>query len=188
MDSQRSGHVWPFNSDANESEKTFREILEKLMRWLEWKRVADPEDLAQEALRRGLKRLREGQEITSEDPANYFFGIAQNLIRESWKAHKQEQLSSEEIPEMQSSFRALNRVEQRIFLKECFNQLSTDERDLMVAYINDDLSSWGKKKGLPPGTVRVRMHRARKRLEELAAAAAEKSKRSAKQIARFDHM
>jgi len=177
MKSQEPKDARVFDLDVEE-EKTSREIFDKLLRWLEWKRIPEPEDMAQEALRRGFKRLREGEEITCQDPASYFFGIARNLIRESWKAHRQEQLEEQQLPEQQSSFRTLNRMEQRVFLRECFHKLSPEERELMIAYTNDEVQKWGEKMGLQPGAVRLRVHRARKRLEEFASAASKAQKNS----------
>jgi DNA-directed RNA polymerase specialized sigma24 family protein len=57
------------DSDPGRAEKKYRELCQKLTRYFEWNRQTDPEDLAQEALKRGFDRLQEGQKITVDDPA-----------------------------------------------------------------------------------------------------------------------
>ena len=76
--------------DPGRAEERYVELHQKLVRYFEWNRAAEPEDMAQEALKRGFTRLQQGQKITIDDAAGYFFGIARNLVREGWTARKEE--------------------------------------------------------------------------------------------------
>src|SRR5215471_1789281 len=107
-----------FDSDPKRAEERYRELHQKLVRYFGWNQAAEPEDMAQEALKRGITRLQEGQKITTDDPAGYFFGIARNLVREGWSIRKTEPLPLDDQPAplAQPSFRTLNPSEQVIFL------------------------------------------------------------------------
>jgi DNA-directed RNA polymerase specialized sigma24 family protein len=155
-----------FDADAQRAEEKYQELYRRLVRYFEWNQSEEPADLAQEALKRGFAKLHQGQKITIGDPAGYFFGIARNLIRESWKVRPQEQLEDQEFPETPSSFQDLNSSEQKIFLKECLEHLSNEELEMLLAYVDGDGEEWGYKAGLTPIALRIRIHRLRKRLEE----------------------
>jgi DNA-directed RNA polymerase specialized sigma24 family protein len=143
-------------------------LFHKLTRYFEWNRKTDPEDLAQEALRRGLNRLQQGQKITAENPESYFFGIARNLIREGWNSRPEEELAAQEQKAVPSSFHNLHLAEQLVFLKECLRELTKKDLQMLLAYVDGDGEAWARKTGMPPATMRSRIHRIRKRLEKLA--------------------
>lgn len=158
-----------FDSDPSRAEEKYQDLYNNLVRYFQWNQKEEPADLAQEALRRGIARLHQGQKITISDPAGYFFGIARNLVRETWKTRPQEQLQDEEFPEVRSSSHDLNPAEQRIFLKECLSHLSREELGMLLAYVDGNTEDWGQKAGVSPVALRIRVHRLRKRLEKLAA-------------------
>jgi DNA-directed RNA polymerase specialized sigma24 family protein len=157
-----------FGADALQAEEKYLELYHKLVLYFEWNRRPDPEDLAQETLRRGFTRLQEGQTISSEKPESYFYGIARNLVRESWSARVIEQLGDQEPFPAPAIFHNLTREEQLVFLKECLHDLSKDELRMLMAYLDGDGEAWARKAGIPPATLRTRVHRVRKRLEKLA--------------------
>lgn len=156
------------DSHPDRAEEKYLELFETLVKFFEWNRNLDPEDMAQETLRRGFARFQDGQKITIEDPAGYFFGIARNLIRENWRAPQVEQLEDQEPPRAEPSFRNLTRGEQLVFLRECLAKLPKDEFELLVAYVEGEGEAWAQQAGLPLGAMRMRIHRIRKRLEDMA--------------------
>lgn len=170
--------------DSQRAEAKYIALHQKLVRYFEWNRAAEPEDMAQEALKRGFVRLQEGQKITVDDPAAYFFGIAHNLVREGWSARKPEplpeQFEDQQTFPTQPSFRNLNPSEQAVFLTQCLRGLPGEEFEMLMAYVEGNGEAWGKKAGLEPGALRLRIHRLRKRLEKLASirAGASASKKS----------
>jgi len=156
-----------FDSDPERAGEKYIELHHNLVRYFEWNRRADAEDLAQETLKRGFSRLQEGQRITTKEPAGYFFGIARNLVREDWRVRKHDQLETDDQPSSPSPFHNLDPAEQRVLLKECIRELSHDEFAILLAYLDGDGDSLARQKGLQPGTLRLRIHRIRKRLEKL---------------------
>jgi DNA-directed RNA polymerase specialized sigma24 family protein len=157
-----------FSADHDRAKEKYWALYQKLVRYFGWNRTADPEDLAQEVFLRGLRRLRQGQEITVENPENYFFGIARNLVRESWRIFRAEQFAGQASEPDPCLFRALNRMEQLVFLKECLYDLEQEDVELIIAYLRGHGDEWARKAGMRPSTLRSRVHRARKRLEHLA--------------------
>jgi DNA-directed RNA polymerase specialized sigma24 family protein len=157
-----------FDPDPKRAEERYLELHQKLVRYFEWNRAAEPDDMAQEALKRGFARLQEGQTITAQDPAGYFFGIARNLVREGWSVRKTEQLEDQPLLAAQPSFRRLNPSEQAIFLRQCLYTLPKDDREMLIAYVEGNGDAWGRKAGLEPGALRLRIHRLRKKFEAMA--------------------
>ena len=112
----------------------FQALHGKLCRFFEWNRCQSPEDLSQEAILRGLKRMAEGQENYAENPQSYFFGIARNIVREERKKPQMQSTGEEDCPDRIDQLGAL---QWRILLRECLEQLDTRDRDLLVGYILD---------------------------------------------------
>jgi DNA-directed RNA polymerase specialized sigma24 family protein len=166
-----------FDANAEHAEAKCQELYQKLVLYFEWNRRPDPQDLAQETFRRGFNRLQQGQKITSEKPDSYFYGIARNLVREGWSVRVAEQLDDQEPFPAMTTFQNLTREEQLVFLKECLRELSKKELIMMMAYLEGEGEAWARKAGIPPATLRTRVHRIRKRLERLAI-----SRRSMKQM------
>ncbi len=154
--------------DPGRAEERYVELYQKLVRYFEWNRAAEPEDMAQEALKRGFARLQQGQKITIDDAAGYFFGIARNLVREGWTARKEESLEDQESPAAQPLFRNLNPSEQAVFLRQCLRDLPENDLEMLIAYVEGNGQAWAQKAGLEPGTLRLRIHRLRKTLENMA--------------------
>src|SRR5437899_7290788 len=153
----RSELLTILDSDPRRAEEKYRELYQKLARYFEWNRQTDPEDLAQEALKRGFSRLQGGQKITVDDPAGYFFGIARNLLRERGNCRKTEELDDDQLVRRGSSFLGLDTNEQLVFLKECLRRLPREDFNLLSAYVEGEADAWGKKAGVSPGTVRMRI-------------------------------
>jgi len=76
-----------FDSDPDRAEEKYLELFQHLARYFEWNRSQAPEDLAQEAFKRGFAGLQEGREITTGDPGGFFFGIARNLFTRGLACH-----------------------------------------------------------------------------------------------------
>jgi len=156
-----------FDSDPARAGDKYIELYQNLVRYFQWNQKPDAEDLAQETFKRGFNRLQEGQQLTTQQPAGYFFGIARNLVREEWRARKPDQLETEDQPPFPNPFLRLDTAEQQILLKECIGKLSREEFEMLLEYFEGDAQALAQKIGLQPGTLRLRIHRVRKRLEKL---------------------
>jgi DNA-directed RNA polymerase specialized sigma24 family protein len=166
------------DSDPPAASDKYSELSRGLVRYFEWNRCFEPEDMAQETLLRGFRRLREGASITIGDPRGYFWGIAYNVLREGWKPPREVSIEDRDFPVADSEFRRLNRAEQSIFLRECQDALDAKEKEMLIAYAEGRGAEWGGRNGIEPGALRLRIHRLRQRLERQATGAWEiKTKR-----------
>jgi len=104
-----------------------------------------PELLADETFDRVARRLTQGQTIFTASPANYFYGVARNVWRESLaKTGVVTQLTDEAASRLVSSSTphelmleslATGVSERRLaHLEKCLAQLSAEDRDLVVSY------------------------------------------------------
>ena len=153
--------------DSSRAEEKYRELFEHLVRYFEWKRILTPDDLAQETLKRGFARLQEGAKITTENPAAFFFGIARNLVRESWRNPRLEQLeeSDWEAASADKTSRHLHGSEQTVLLRECLQKLSEGEFNMLRAYLDGEGEVWAQKAGISLNALHARVHRLRRQLE-----------------------
>lgn len=162
------------DSDLSATADKYAELSRGLVRYFEWNRCLEPEDMAQETLLRGFRRLKDGASITIGDPRGYFWGIARNVLREGWKPRREVSIDDKDFPIPDSEFRRLNRAEQSVFLRECQNALPAKEKEMLVAYAEGMGAAWGEQNGVEPGALRLRIHRLRQKLERQAATAQEK--------------
>lgn len=144
-------------------EKEYSELFHELKRLFEWNKCSYPEDLAQEAIARGLKKTSEGTVIFSADPKSYYKGIARMMVQEQRKARTTDPL---EDPEGEPSaarpeFKGLNETEMGILVKEQMNRLDPEERRILAGYMN----GLDTQTNLSPQTLRVRIHRIVKKLK-----------------------
>jgi len=156
------------DSDPTAASDKYSELCRGLVRYFEWNRCLEPEDMAQETLLRGFRRLSEGATITVGDPRGYFWGIAYNVLREGWKPQREVSIEDRDFPVPDSDFRRLSRAEQSIFLRECQDALPAHEKEMLIAYGEGRGAEWGGRNGIEPGTLRLRIHRVRQKLERFA--------------------
>jgi DNA-directed RNA polymerase specialized sigma24 family protein len=142
------------------TEAEFKGLDVKLRRYFEWKGCGSPEDLAQDTILRGLKRLAEGQTNYAENPHSYFLGIARNVLREERKKPRTEVALEESSADGGNQ---LNAVHWRILLRECLDQLDRKERDLIVRYTLDGAERAAHHCGLTKNALRIRVSRIRDR-------------------------
>jgi DNA-directed RNA polymerase specialized sigma24 family protein len=155
-----------FDKDEAKAETKLSELCQKLQRFFGWRNVPNASDMVQETMARGFNSLQTGKEITSIDPAHYFMGIARNVAREQWKKRQDDPLDEQNVPEERVPFFGLNPAEQNLYLRECLDQLSKEDFELLQAYTEGTASEWGAERGLQPGALRLRVHRLRKRIDQ----------------------
>lgn len=144
-------------------DKEYQELFRKLKRIFEWNSCPYPEDLAQEAIQRGLHRIKDGTAIWAENPASFFAGIARMIVLEQRKARRMEPLEDADArpaPEM-PGFAGLSRTEMNLLLEQRLRELSPEERELLTDYV----SGIKPKTNLTPQALRVRIHRILKKLK-----------------------
>ena len=110
-------------------------IRRKLMKYFECRRCCSPEDLADETINRVARKILEGKEIWTSDPANYFYGVARNVLKEYRTELEREFSLLETIPSLtrpcentvrqqEIEFERNNLEQQLACLEYCLQQLS----------------------------------------------------------------
>jgi DNA-directed RNA polymerase specialized sigma24 family protein len=153
-----------FDPDPARAEDMIRDLFFRLVKFFAWRHCPMPEDLAQETLRRGFGRIQKDVEIYTADPAPFFFGIARNVLKEEWKGHTGEApLGIEDLLASLGTVDFLE-TEARICLDQCLQHLPPDEREMLSRYISEDPVELARELRLSPGNLRVKAHRATRKL------------------------
>lgn len=132
------------------------------------------EDVAQEAISRALEAMRAGRIENTAALPGFLFQTALHVclrhIRSAGRERKAlQRFRGGEGEGAESPLHALISAERRANLLKALERLEPDERRLLELSYRDDLGSEdiGRELGLTPGAVRVRRHRAIKRLAEI---------------------
>lgn len=137
---------------------------------------AAAEDVAQEALRVGLEALQAGRIETAEALSGFLFQTAVNLCMHRGRSAAREKRAFERIAAPDAgddpaadALDSLLSAERQARVREALGRLEGQERELLEMTFRDELSSEsiGRRLGVTPGAVRVRRHRALRRLARL---------------------
>ncbi|MGW0822500.1 RNA polymerase sigma factor [Streptomyces sp. NPDC002845] len=128
------------------------------------------DDLAQEAwvaVVRGLPRLRQPERF-----APWLFTIARRAVADHLRqAYQASETSVEEVDAVVVDDGSLSGVLTTMQVEACLNRLPPVEREVLILFHLQDLSltSCAEVLGVPPGTVKSRLHRARRMLRSVLA-------------------
>jgi len=134
------------------------------------------EDVAQEALRVGLEAIQTGRIERADALGGFLFRTAVHLCLHRGRSATREKRALERFaaPHEESQaggdpLDALLSSEQQARVREALGRLETGERELLELTYRDGLSAdaIGQRLGATPGAVRVRRHRALRRLAQL---------------------
>jgi len=140
-------------------------LRQRLVKFFQWRNCQAPEDLAQDTLRRGFARVSEGVEIYA-DPIHYFFGIAKNIVKEQRNTPVREVPADLDAlpPPANVDYR---HADARIHLGQCLKRLPPAEQTLLVEYYLGDREALARQLDLTAIALRVRVFRAKQKLEKL---------------------
>lgn len=151
-----------FDADPDRAVEECKEVFHRLVKLFEWNGCRWPEDLAQETLMRGVKRVSEGATI-STTVTGYLFGIAFKVLQEERRDRRRAPVAIDDVPEPPAPFEG-PAVEARICLDQFLSRLPTTDRDLIIRYYTDDHDTLMRELGLSQNALRVRAHRLRVKL------------------------
>jgi len=121
--------------DPEEAGSRYTCLHKKLIGFFRMKGISDPESAADDTIDRAVLKIGAGAVVPNVN--KYCLGIARNIAKEKHR------LMQREISALQKFIRALSNssVEQveRIYgiLKPCFEQLTGDEQELLLAYCKE---------------------------------------------------
>jgi RNA polymerase sigma factor (sigma-70 family) len=155
----------PNRDDAG---KKYETIRKGLVRIFISKRFNDAEDLADQVINRVIDRLPDIRDDYVGEPANYFRGVARNVIHE---ARRRKEIVIDPPPVQVS--RVINTSDEYDCLLKCLKLLPADKRELALDfYVYDKRDKIAHHKqlalelGITESNLRVRVHRIRETLEK----------------------
>ena len=135
--------------------------------------LRDPEaadDAAQEAMTRAWRQR--GNCHNPAAPGPWVAQIARNEALRLWQREQRRQAHSGEVEDEPTAAEPLeDQMIRRVSVHQALQSLTDEERQLVSLRYESDLAhpAIAKELGLPEGTVKVRLHRIRKRLATLIA-------------------
>jgi RNA polymerase sigma factor (sigma-70 family) len=158
------------DADPVRAEELYRTLRRDLIRYLEWWGCHQPEDVADEALYRGLKRLGAGVDVSSGGPRAYVFGVAKMVAKEGVRSRSREEpLDPAAGDRHASSARHHEGVEAKLTLDRALRQLPSRDRSIIVRYCTeDDHGPLSRDLGVTPGNLRLIVHRIRRAIRKHA--------------------
>jgi RNA polymerase sigma factor (sigma-70 family) len=160
----------------------YERIRGRLIKYFEWQKCADPEELTDETINRVSKGLEHGKEIWTSNPLSFFYGVARNVAREQWG--KKATISLEQLGPNDRHLRQQDEVsgpgksrDQEFYcLEECAEALPNTQRNLIVSYYFGEKSMKIQRRkeladqfGISINALRIRAHRIREELEACVA-------------------
>ena len=171
------------DADLERAGRQYLSLQKKLARFFEGRGCSASADLADEVLTRVGHRLAGGELIRSDNPINYFYGVARNVLREyRFHCHK-ESLQLEELnpgehplvlPDAMSERNTDQERMERLLdcLEMCLTELPVSSRELLFAYYEDhhrlrieQRKALAERLGITPNALKIRVFRIRETLE-----------------------
>lgn len=169
------------DSDAERAGEKYERLRARLVNFLDWQGCPSPEDSADEILNRIARSISAG--LRTDDLNRYAFGVARNVLKESWRAPERVTVSFEALPPSQHPKVDLEKIEEakatdRLTelrlrcLQHCLEKLPPESRALLTQYYRgtkrakiEARKELAEHLGLAPNTLRIRAYRLREKLE-----------------------
>jgi RNA polymerase sigma factor (sigma-70 family) len=150
----------------------YEQLRKKLINYFDWRDCPYPEEHADEAINRVIRKLADGEQF--RDIGTYIFGIARMMLLEIARAKEKERTIFERVPIAQPDDEETLETDSRVHcLKECLAALTERSREMIVSYYQGERSAKVKRRkelatklGLQPNALRIRACRLRAKLEE----------------------
>jgi DNA-directed RNA polymerase specialized sigma24 family protein len=142
---------------APSTEAGFEQCRIKLFKFFAWRRCDDPSNLADETIVRLLRKVNEGEVISSGKPYSYVYGIANKVFFEYCRFQKKQRKASE-FPNLPV---VLSPIEPNRCQQQCLNRLSLEKRELLEHYFldNEDSQTIAQKQQITINALRLKIHR-----------------------------
>lgn len=156
------------SADRDAAGRKYEDIRRRLIVILECRGCAQPEEVADEAINRFIRRLPELINTYSGDPFPYILVIARNVQHEREK--KQALPLPDDLDEVPADPVEIDEVDDRVHdcLDQCLNQLEPKSRTLLMDYYQNEKQdkidfrkTLAKQLGIAANALRLRVHRLR---------------------------
>jgi DNA-directed RNA polymerase specialized sigma24 family protein len=155
----------------------YEAMRQRLRRFFRWRGARWPDELVDETLDRVGRKVAGGEVIRAADVGRYFLGVARNVLREAWQRERQRG-PQHDVAALANRLdagagAAERQAEARLeCLDRCLAELPSETRDLVLRYYRgqgvakvEDRRVLASQLGVTTGTLRIRLHRLRLRLE-----------------------
>jgi DNA-directed RNA polymerase specialized sigma24 family protein len=159
------------SADRESAGEQYEVVRLKLVKYFELRMCAEANDLADETINRVARRLAGGERIASPEVMRYVYGVARNVLLESWKSEQRLRKmgsppSTNDDPEQENAELQLD------CFQECLKQISEENRNLILRYYQhtgrakiEDRLLLAQQLGIPPNALRIRIHRIKGELQ-----------------------
>ncbi|HKQ73918.1 MAG TPA: sigma-70 family RNA polymerase sigma factor [Blastocatellia bacterium] len=158
------------DSDWERAGEKYIALRESLVKFLDWRGSAFPEELVDEALNRVARKLDEGERI--QDLPAFCHGVARLVFLQSLAHPSNNQVGLETLPPIAAPEPVLSNTRQECFT-QCLQALPVESRQLITDYYRNEKrqkvnnrSSLAEKLGIPLNALRSRAQRVRDKLEQ----------------------
>ena len=165
------------HAERDRAAERYEEVRARLQRFFRWRGARWPDELTDETIDRVGRKVAAGEVIRVPDVGRYFLGVARNVLRESWERERQRG-HAHDVPvppdlAAESAAAAEQVLEARLdCLDRCLAELPAETRELVLRYYRGqggskivDRRALAVQLGVTQGTLRIRLHRLRLRLE-----------------------
>lgn len=158
--------------DRDQAGVKYELLRSKLISYFDWRNCPYPEDHADEALNRVIKKISAGESI--RDPVTYVFGIARMLLLEIARASEKERSALNLLQPPPAVDGESEEMHRRVeILKNCLAQLPERSRELITQYYEGGEGArkiqkrreLAQRMGMAVNALRIRACRLREKLE-----------------------
>lgn len=147
----------------------YEQLRQRLLSLFTYRRCQNPEDLVDETLDRVARRLLEiAPERISSDPGPFVFGVAWNIVRESFKQQRTVAMPDrwEPADSHESDDAEAEKDREHECLDRCLGRLRQDDRELVLRYFQEERrakirqrSILAQELAVSANALRLRVHR-----------------------------
>lgn len=164
--------LFRLDPDRDTAGRKYEVLRSKLISYFDWRDCRFPEDHADEALSRVMRKLGTGEEL--RDVSTYVFGVARMMLLEIGRRTERERTALNEMPAPISIDTESDETQRRIeCLQQCLAALPQKSRELITAYYEGDgpakidrRKELAANLGMQLNALRIRACRLREKLEE----------------------
>jgi len=165
------GLLAALDADRDVAGQKYETLRKGVTRFFEWRGSRFPEDHADETIDRVARKLSEGASVRNIHA--YVAGVARFVWKELGRAPGEAWRGAGELPRELPAAQPRPHDPRLECVDRCLEALDAEGRELIMAYYEDEKRDkierrrrLAERLGLAPGTLRMRAHRLRARLEE----------------------
>lgn len=164
--------LFKLDSDRDAAGRKYEVLRSKLISYFDWRNSTFPEDHADEALNRVIRKIEGGEEL--RDVSTYVFGVARMMLLEIARRMQNERSALHELPTATPIDTESDEMQERFdCLRQCLATLPQKSRELITEYYEGDgPAKINRRKqlaanlGMQLNALRIRACRLREKLEE----------------------